>query len=215
MRRIAILAAVLLLAACSTTVIPPPTVEVPMTAGSGPAPGKYAVMLQTGGWDLRIKARHTECASSTFAVDLNDVYESAMKQVLGRSLQNVEFVSGPLTPVEMVSGGYDAFIAVHQTNATAAFDIRVMVMFWAGYSDASLSSIIAFGDRGGTFFQQQANGSGTGDVGIILWCPDIDKAVAQATKSALQSLVASADSAVQSGLQVLRKRPGAPAAGTK
>ena len=189
LRLVAAFGLVALLGACSGTVNVP-NANVSGLINSKPAPGHYAAMVQTGGWMLKTKPDGFVCSAWTFKTDVNKTYEDAMKSILTRSLQKVDFVPNPLSPKDVKDKGYDAFVAIHQGNADSKFGIETGLFSSKGDSNVSLTSILAITDDTGVINQETVTGKGSGKSSVF-FCPSVNAAIAKAAQQAVQDIAKS------------------------
>ena len=168
--------------------------EVPQVDGSALAsvgarqPGRYAALVQTGGWNMTAERAGLDCALSTYEADLNPTWDQAMRGALAAAVEKVDFVSTVLSSSELAQQGYDAEIAVTQSNA--ASKMGIIRHYFAGVtiaSETSLDGILTISYPDGTLQQQAVHGQGTATQGGTCW--DAGPAVANAGASALRDIV--------------------------
>ncbi len=200
MRRSAIcIIALLSLAACTgQTVIPQINVQTP--AGIKPTPGQYAAMIQSGGWALKTESEGLTCGAWSFDTDVNGPYESAMREVLTRSLEKVTFVNQALSPAELKAKGMTAQVVIHQGNADSKFSISQNFFSGTARSDLALTVTLAILDDKGLSYQHTTTGKGTGSKEIFT-CNSIGDAVGTAAQDAIQNIVKDIILYVRDGLR--------------
>ena len=211
-RAVALVGLGLILSACSGTVHVPPT-NVTGLANFTPTPGRYAAMIQSGGWVLNTKPDGFVCGAWTFKTDINKVYEDAMREVLTRSLEKVDFVPTPVTPTQLAASGYDAFFAVQQGNADSKFGISQGFFSSTANSNIELASILAITDERGSYYQQTITGKGAGTSGVM-FCPSIEEAIASAAQDAVRDIAKSSVLLIRDGLSSRQLQRGQPKAQT-
>lgn len=206
--KIVVLLALLSLAACTgQTVIPQVNVQTPV--GIKPTPGQYAVMIQSGGWALKTKADGWTCSAWTFDTDVNGPYETAMRDVLTRSLEKVTFVAETMTPEQLKAKGMTAQVIVYQGNADSKFSISQNFFSGTARSDLELTVTLAILDDKGLSYQQTTTGKGSGSKEIFT-CNSIGEAVGVAAQDAIQDIVKDIVLYVRDGLRD-RLVPASPA----
>lgn len=196
MRGAAVAFAGLALAACTyQTEVPP--VDGSALAGIGARqPGHYAALVQTGGWNMTAESVGASCDLYTYQADLNPTWDQAMRGALAAAVEKVSFVSTVLSGPELAQQGYDAEIAVTQSNA--ASKMGIIRRFFAGAtisSETSLDGILAISYPDGTLQQQAVHGQGTATHGGTCW--DAGPVVADAGASAVRDIVERATSATK------------------
>lgn len=198
MRWLAILSA-LSLGACSGTVqVPPVRIDVP--GHSQPVSGRYAVLVQSGGWSLETKPQGFVCSVWSFKTDANQAYETAMRDVLTRALEKVDFVPGAVSLQDLRARGYDAFIAIHQGNASSMFGIQQNFFSGTARSQVELSAILAISDDHGPYYQQTVTGKGLGMLDVMT-CPSVDQSIARAASDAVAEVARTVVLYVRDGLR--------------
>jgi hypothetical protein len=183
---VALLAALLVSACTGQAVVPSVTVDTPI--GLKPTPGNYAATVQSGGWDLQTKSQGMSCGAWTFDTNINPSYESAMQDVLKRSLEKVTFTSDILSPEQLKSQGYIAQVVIHQGNADSSFSISPNFFSGTVRGDITLSVILAIRDESGVAYQNTVTGRGLGSKDVF-GCPAIGEAVGAAAQDAIQAIV--------------------------
>jgi hypothetical protein len=187
MRTILILAAVLLVSACTGQAVVPP-VSVDMPAGQKPVTGSYAATIQSGGWSLKTKSQAFSCGAWSFDTDVNSSYEGAMREVLTRSLEKVDFTAEILSPEQLKQKGYDAQIIIHQGNADSSFSVSPNFFSGSARADVTLSVILAIRDETGVAYQNTVSGKGSGSKDVFA-CPTIGEAVSAGAQDAIRTIV--------------------------
>ncbi len=180
--RLLLACSLLVLANCTgTAVVPPVTVDTP--AGISATPGNYAVTVQSGGWALTTKPVGFTCSAWTFDTDVNGAYESAIRDVLARSLQKTKFVSDTYTPEKLKIEGMNAQVIVYQGNASSNFSVGQNFFGGTAISQVELTVTLAILDENGLNYQQTISGSGSSNVEIFT-CPKINEAIEKAAQNA-------------------------------
>lgn len=196
----------LLLAACAGQV-PVPMAPVQLPAGVAPVPGRYAALVQTGGWRLQGGTKEATCGIWTFDTDLNAPYDLAMRDALGRSLEKVDFVAETLTPQRLRELGYDAQVILYQGNAASDFRILQQGFSATALGEVRLTSMLAVIDERGLAYQHGVTGKGGGQQGVLT-CDRAADALGRAARDAIGSVVRDSVQYVRQAL--LDRRHGAP-----
>jgi hypothetical protein len=197
LKKLALLSGLLLSACTGTAVVPTVTIDTPI--GMKPMPGSYAATIQSGGWDLRTKNPGMGCSAWSFDTNINPSYEKAMRDVMTRSLEKVDFTANILSPSDLKAKGYTAQVIVQQGNADSDFTTVPSSFTFSARSDVSLSVIIAIRDENGVVYQDTVTGQGFAakDLGA---CPSIGESVGAAAQDAVRSLVKDIVLRVRDGL---------------
>jgi hypothetical protein len=175
------------LAACSGQVAVP-NIQVETPAGITPTSGKYAAVVQSGGWQLKTDPSGWTCGAWHFNVDVNGPYEQAMRDVLTRSLEKVDFTGETYSPARLKELGYDAQIILYQGNANSSFGVNPGFFTGSANSEIALTVTLAVLDDGGLSAQHTITGKGTGKQDVMV-CNTIGDAVAKAAQDAIQDIV--------------------------
>ncbi|MGB4101449.1 MAG: hypothetical protein WBK91_06040 [Alphaproteobacteria bacterium] len=199
-RNILILCVALILTGCTSRLtIPPVNVQTP--TGLTPIPGNFAATIQTGGWALKVDPQGMNCAIMSFNADINAPYESAMRDVLTKSVGKITFVPGALSPEQLQKNKYDAQITIYQGNADSKLVVVPALFSATANSDIVLTTTLAITDKTGLVYQYSPIGKGSGAVEVHLSCPAIGEAVAKAGQSAVQEIVQNTALYIREGLR--------------
>lgn len=186
MRTLVIAFAALITAACTSTAhVTAPRVEVP--SGLEAVPGKYAVLLQSGGWKLKTTTESWTCSAYDFDTDVDTAYQQAMTDLLSRALEDVTFTPAALSSDELTEGGYDAQVVIHQGNASSEFTVAQRFFDGLAAARVELEVILAVNANDGTRYQHTVSGDGEGSVGVFT-CPKIGEAIGEAGGQAIRDL---------------------------
>jgi hypothetical protein len=176
----------LVLASCTgTAVVPPVTVDAP--TGLSATPGNYAVTIQSGGWALTTKSAGHTCGAWKFDTDVNGSYETAIRDVLTRSLQKTNFVSDTYTPEKLKIEGMNAQVIVYQGNASSNFSVGQNLFSGTAMSQVELTVTLAIIDQNGLNYQQTISGTGSSNIEIFT-CPKIGEAIGKAAQNAIRAV---------------------------
>lgn len=193
------------LAACAAQVAVPPVPAQP-SGGIAPVPGRYAALVQSGGWRLQGGAKGAACSIWSFDTDLNGPYDVAMRDALGRALEKVDFVSETLTPQRLRELGYDAQVVLYQGGAKSDFNVRQQPFSATAQGDVSLSLTLAVIDQRGLAYQHNVTGKGGGQQAVFV-CSRAAEAIGRAARDAIGSVVR--DSIQYARAALLDRRRGA------
>jgi len=193
------------LAACAAQVAVP-MAPAPLPGGVARVPGRYAALVQSGGWRLQGGAKGAACSIWSFEIDLNGPYDLAMRDALDRSLEQVDFVSETLTPQRLRELGYDAQVILYQGNAASDFHILQRGFTATALGEVRLASMLAVVDERGLAYQQGVTGKGGGQQGIVT-CDRAADALGRAARDAIGSVVR--DSIQYARAALLDRRRGA------
>ncbi len=202
-----LVALALLTAACSKDVtVAAPTIAATDLGSSSKTPGKYAVWIQTGGWNTEVKAAGYTCSAWTFPMALEGGYSSAAQSAFSQSFANVQFVTDTLKPADMKAQGIDAEIIVYQGGLSANF--TPVTGFWTASLSASLGidGTVAVVGPNGLASQGTAKGiaNGGSQDSMFASCGDAAEAIAVAGQIALKNFII--DAVNQAKLNVLEMR---------
>ena len=212
-KQIVMLVAATFIAGCTSTA------EVPV-ASTGfvqfdAIPGKYAALVQSGGWAINVKMEGLNCLAWDFNTDVNPSYIGAMQEAFRKAIGNVDFISSPMTPQDLAKSGYDAQIIVMQGGARGAVVIRPGLLSATSVAEVNLDAILAVTDVGGTISQQPITATGTASSQVYLGCGEASAAVGVAAKNAVEVMVKDAVLYARDGLRKRRDPAGAGPAQTK
>jgi hypothetical protein len=187
-RRLAVAAAALGLACCTHRVEVPPIELGEPTAPR--QPGHYAVLVQTGAWQMRTEITGVKCAFDRYTADLDEAWESATRRALSAAFDDVTFVSGVIAPPLLASFGYDAMLVITPSNASSRlrtgglFEIRAV-------AETHLEAVVTMSDREGTRQQEAVAGQGSATARAFL-CSDLGPAIEQSGEAAIRHIVRNA-----------------------
>ena len=178
----------LFLAACAGQVKVPPVPMDPTFVGS-PIAGSYAVVVQSGGWDLKTKAPGGACSAWTFDTNVNQSYADAMTAAIKASLEKVTLVHDAMSPPQMKDKGYDAQVFIYQGNAKSDFGVQTGFFMAHAVSTVELTTLVAVVDNKGARWQQTVIGKGAGGQDAALTCDRVGAAIAGAAQTAIADSV--------------------------
>jgi len=186
------LASALALSACVYQAQLPSIDAVGAASVGARQPGRYAALVQTGGWNMNSTVVGWNCAAHTYQADVNPSWVQGMTNALQASLETVAFPERVLSPADIAAGGYAAFVSFTQSNATSRVTVAPRVFFGAdAVSETALEGIVVLQLPDGTREQQPISGRGTSSKPIFS-CGDATDAVAASAAAALQELVRNA-----------------------
>lgn len=203
----AFMAASMAAAGCSKQVtVAAPTIAPTDLGSASKTPGKYAVWVQTGGWNTEVKAAGYTCSGWSFPTQLEQGYSAAAQSAFTQSFASVDFTTDTLKPADLKSRGYDAQIIIYQGGISAEFN--PVTGFWTASLSASLGidgTVAVIGPSGLTS-QGKAKGIATGgtEASMFAGCGDAAGAIASAGQIALKNFII--DAVNQAKLNVLEMR---------
>lgn len=174
-------------------------------------PGRFAALVQTGGWDMTTEIFGISCSLHTYKADLNPAWDGAMKSALTNALEKVEFVAEVLPAPELVKLGYDGQIAVTPSNASTKMGVMSRFFSADAVSETSLDGILVVSFPDGTLQQEAVRGRGVSQKGVFT-CGDIPPAIGDAGALAVQDIVQRTTTTIKL-LLAQKVRPGAQAPG--
>ncbi|MGB4101045.1 MAG: hypothetical protein WBK91_03975 [Alphaproteobacteria bacterium] len=201
--------AVILSACTGQAIVPPVTVQLP--DGMVPVRGHYAAMVQTGGWALKAKSQGSTCTVWSFDADLNNAYQTAMRDMLTQAVEKVTFVPDTIPGSELAHRGYDAQIVVYQGNAESKFNVAQKFFGATAFADVALTSVIAVTDTTGLSAQYTITGKGSGMTDVFV-CDKSKEAITGAAQAAIQDTTRNAALYIRDGLRS-RMEKAAPQTG--
>lgn len=195
----------LLLGACAGQVTVPPVNALSGTSMK-PVKGRFAAVVQSGGWNLKVESRGHSCNAWTFDADVNNAYVKSMQDALQGSVEKIEFTPGTLTPQQLRQKGYDAQIVVYQGNAESNFTVTPHFFSATANSDIALALIVAITDQTGLVKQYSVDERGTGVEEIppfsFKGCSGaVNEAISKAGQAVVQKLVQKAILFTRDGLR--------------
>jgi hypothetical protein len=165
MRRLAILVLPLFLAACSyKSEVPGVDISKSVIANDR-VPGRYAIFLQSGGWQLnpkRVGRVGGECGLSSYDADLNPVWEDAVRGGLAVALERVDYVTAIIPPAELAKGAYRAQVIITQSNADSLMSFHQKFFSTDAKARTVLEGILVVNHADGTTVQEALKGVGNG-----------------------------------------------------
>lgn len=203
-RRLLLLGMALGISACTATATVPPA-----NTGfiqSDQIPGKYAALVQTGGWAINAKIEGWNCGAWDFDTDVNPTYVAAMRDGLLRGVGQVVFVDAPLDPQGMKEGGYDAQIVIMQGGADGRVGMVPGFFSATSQAEVTLNAIMAVSDANGPVIQQPLSARGTAAGNVVWGCNEAAPAVGTAAKNAVELLVKDAVLYARDGIRKKRDR---------
>jgi hypothetical protein len=189
MRFIGSIVAALCLGACTYQA------NVPMVDGThlgsvgSRQPGRYLVLLQSGGWDMKIQIEGLTCSAHNFKADLNVAWDQAMRSALQAALEKVDFTPEVLPAGEIAKQGYDAEIAYTQSNAVSKMRVARGFFTSTANSDSTLEGIINVTYADGHTQQEAIQGRGSASRQVTWGCGEISPAVGDAGGQAVSDIV--------------------------
>lgn len=180
-----------ILAGCQSNVsVTAPSISPTDLATQNKTAGKYAVYIQTGGWQKDVDTDAFTCSAWTFPTDFENGYVTSAQGAFRESFQEVKFVPGTLKPADLKAQGFDGQIIVYQGGMDAKFGITPG--FWTNTPNAQVAfhGIVAVVGPGGLSGQSNVKGEGAGQTTGS--CFDIDDAIAAAGTNAMKSFIVNA-----------------------
>lgn len=201
------------LAGCTSNVtVAAPSISPTEFASASKLPGRYAVYLQSGGWNKEIKTEGFTCSAWSFPTNFDQGYIQAAQSGFSQSFANVDFVQSTLSPEELKANGYDAQVFVYEGNMGAKFG--VIQGFWTGSItvDVEFEGIVAVANADGLKSQGQIRGTGHGTNNNVVSCDTAGPAIQQAGGKAITDFVVEAINAAKLNILELQvnERAAAP-----
>lgn len=197
----------LLLAACATNVsITAPVISNTDFGSQNKTPGRYAVLLQSGGWKSTVEAKGYG-SGCTFPTDFDSAYQQAAEAAFRSSFENVTLTPVTMKPAELLAQNYDAQIIIYQGSIKGTFG--VIQGFWTSTmeSEVNMDGIVAVIGPAGLNSQGTAKGHGTGTNPLGVFeggCGAITEAIMQAGSLAIKDFVVDAINAAKLNIAELR-----------
>lgn len=189
MRLLLLALASLILANCSMPVkVAAPTITTPYIAEK--APGKYAIVLQSGGWQLVAESPAGGCAAHEFRVPIDAPYKASIRQVIASTFEQIEYVDTALSAEALVAGGYAGQVTIIQSGADADFYMKAR--FLSPYlvtSEVRVNTVTAINMVGDAQKQFASAAHGRSDAELYMDCTAIGDIVGRAAQDAIQKLV--------------------------
>ena len=164
-----------------------PAVRIAAPMGMEPVPGKYAALVQSGGWKLDVKSSSYACSACSFDTNINASYRTAMQDALTQGLQQVDFIEETLSPEEIQKRGYAAQVVLYQGNAKAQFGVSQNMFSGTAGSGVELTSTLAVIGHKGLAYQATVTGLGSGGRDVFS-CATIGEAIGAAAAAAIQDM---------------------------
>ena len=137
-------------------------------AGGGPkVKGRYAALVQSGGWQLRTERNSPTCPGATYDVDLNAAWDKTAKEALSAALEEVDFVTSVVKPEDLKRQGYVGEIIITPTNAVNRLEVRNKFLSAEAVSDTRLDSILAINWADGTAYQEPVIGRALASSNVV------------------------------------------------
>ncbi len=189
----------LFIASCSTPVhVATPNISAPSVASK--LPGKYAVFLQRGGWQLTAEATSWTCNAQEFEVPVDQPYEHSIRKVARETFEEVDYVDAALSPEALASGNYAGQLVIIQSGADAFFNVRNRFISYVVDSEVRVNTVTSVSFANGTQSQFTSSGVGQGQVDLYVGCSVAGDAVSMAAQNAVQTLVNSMSTQLQAAL---------------
>ncbi|MBL4863959.1 MAG: hypothetical protein JKY63_03560 [Rhodobiaceae bacterium] len=176
-----------------------PTITTPNIAEK--APGKYAIFLQSGGWQLIAESPSGGCSAHEFRVPVDTPYKESIRQVIAGTFEQVEYVDTALSAEELVSGGYAGQVTIIQSGADA--DFYMQARFLSSYlvtSEVRVNTVTAINLVGDAQMQFASAAHGKSDAELYMDCTAIGDIVGRAAQDAIQKLVNSMATQLQAAV---------------
>jgi hypothetical protein len=185
--RIVLLALVIFFCAgCSSRVSIPP---VNVSARSGDvSSGRFAAVISSGAWALRAKSDGFVCGEWSFDADLDKHFNGALRAVVERSLETIDFIDEPIPSEQLGDNGYRAQILIRQVRAEAGYSASEMLLFRDIRSRVSLVAEMTVSDRRGLAFQASLSGIGVANRKVF-GCSSIAEVIGDSAHDALSNLM--------------------------
>lgn len=201
-----------LLAACTSNVkVATPAIAPAEFASQSKTPGRYAVYIQTGGWQKEVKAQGWTCSGWSFPTDFESAYAPAARAAFSQSFADVRFVTATLKPDELAARHFDAQIIVYQGAMEANFGVNPGFFTSSMDANVSLEGIVAVTGPDGLQSQGTAKGRGTGLKDTAFTCDAVSPAISNAGAQAIEDFVV--DAVNTSKVNVLEMKAKAATAG--
>lgn len=194
------IAALFLLSACSGHV-DIPSVTIQPQANLIPLKGKYAAMVQTGGWQLETKNSGHTCGAWSFTTEANKAYADAMRDSISQSLETIDFIDEALLPEDVKRKGYAAQIVIYQGNATSSYSVNPGFFTGTAVGNMTLNTNIAVTDTTGLVNQYSVSSSGVGQKEGLIGCEGAGVAISNAGQDAIKNLAQNSVMYIRDGLR--------------
>lgn len=153
-------------------------------------PGNYAVMIQSGGWQAKVKTSGYACSVWSFPTDFESGYVPAVQGAFEQSFAKVSFVQTVLKPDELLSQGFDGEIFVYEGSVNTNFSVSPNLFTVTMNATVSLDGIVGATDKSGRTHQGNVTGTGTGTFSTAFGgCGSVSNAIAAAGPDALKAFV--------------------------
>lgn len=174
-------------------------------------PGRFAVYLENGGWDTRVKAQGDRCTGPRFKIMLDRLYQPTARDAFARNFEQVTFTDRPLRPEEIAAAGFDAQIIVEQGEVGIAFLTREDFFTDSISAYLAVEGKVAVVEPRGLVHEQRTEGAGRGRTDAVL-CSDVDGAVTDAAIEVLNDFLTKAILQAQRDVQIMRGVSAVPRA---
>jgi hypothetical protein len=188
MRAIAALVAALGLASCTYQSKVPNFDGARLANVGARQPGRYAVMVQSGGWDMNTEIVGLGCLVHSFKTDLNPAWDNAMRSALAAAVERADFITEPLPPAELDRQGFAGQVAIMQTNARSRVAVVPRGFTASSTSETTVEGILVVSFPGGDVKQEPLRGRGVGKSGTFT-CGDAGDVVGAAGAGAVRAMV--------------------------
>lgn len=189
----------LFVASCSTPVrVAIPNISTPSVTEK--LPGKYAIFLQRGGWQLTAEATSWTCTAQEFEVPVDQPYEHSIRKVVRETFEAVDYVDAALSPEALANGNYAGQVVIIQSGADAFFNVRNRFISYVVDSEVRVNTVTSVSLVNGTQSQFSSSGVGQGQVDLYVGCSVAGDAVSMAAQNAVQTLVNSMSTQLQAAL---------------
>lgn len=183
---------VLFVVGCTGTAqVSAPVVAVPNRSNEK-LPGKYAVNIQSGGWNLTTKKTGPAagCDFWKFDTPIDAAFNTAMQSTLRAMFENVEFRSDLRDAETLEEQDIDAQISIIQGPANSEYGFVPKILTQDTVTAVSLTVHIAIKDQQGQIKQHSITGNANTKKLVIAWtCNGLADIISATARDAVRDLV--------------------------
>lgn len=150
-------------------------------------PGRYAVVLQTGGWALTAENQAFACSLNSFNVDVNPIWEKTAKEAVAGAVRRADFVTSLKSAEELKEQGYDAIVILTQSHARSEMAILPKLIRSEAISETALDLVMVVNWPDGSTIQEALTGQGR-MTKYVFGCDEAADVVGQSASRAIREL---------------------------
>lgn len=177
-------------------------------------PGRFAVYLQEGAWDTKVRAQGDRCTGPRFRVALERLYQPTARKAFVNNFDQVVFTDRPLSPEEIAAGGFDGHIVINQGSVDIAFITKEDFFTDSISAYVAVEGNVAVVGARGLVRETHIEGAGRGTTDAVL-CSDAEGAIADAANGVLYSFLVKVIEQAKDDIRSMRRisQRAAPSAG--